>query len=234
MVRRHGMRARALATLCVVFVLTMAGCAQAPSSPARDAVPSGATTTCHYTSSGQPSKAVDPPDGRSVPTTGTVVLTFTMSLGPVVMTLNRADAPCAVHSMESLAAQNFFTDTSCHRLTTEGIFVLQCGDPSGTGDGGPGFVFAPELGAAKALCQGGDDQSCVYPRATVAMAAPEKSGSQFFIVYQDSKMAPNYPVLGTIDTKGLTIVRGIASRGVAPSASPSPAAPATIQQVVAG
>lgn len=224
---------RSLVTVLLTLVLALAGCAQSPSGT-KDAVPSGATTSCQYNSSGHPAKAVDPPEGRSVATTGTVVLTLSMPLGPVVMTLNRADAPCAVHSLESLAGQGFFTGTSCHRLTTEGIFVLQCGDPSGTGKGGPGYTFSSELGAATALCTGSDKQSCVYPHATIAMAAPETTGSQFFIVYQDSKMAPKYPVVGTIDTKGLSVVRGIAARGVSPSSSPSPAAPASIAQVVAG
>ncbi|WP_177170055.1 peptidylprolyl isomerase [Propionibacterium cyclohexanicum] len=232
--RAHaGGRHRAWAVLLVVTSVLVAGCAQT-SSPASDSVAPGSITTCQYTPTGRPAKAVDPPSGTSVATSGNVVLTFSLPPGPVVMTLNRADAPCAVHSLETLASQGFFTGTSCHRLTTQGIFVLQCGDPSGTGRGGPGYGFASELGAAKALCSGEKDDSCVYPRGTVAMADPETTGSQFFIVYQDSLMAPTYPVVGTIDTKGLSVVRGIAARGIAPDASPSPAAPASIAQVVAG
>src|SRR5699024_8063385 len=80
-------------------------------------------------------------------------------------------APCTVNSFLSLAGQEYFDDTDCHRLTTEGIFVLQCGDPTGTGSGGPGYSFADEL-----------DGSETYPAGTLAMAnaGPDTNGSQFF------------------------------------------------------
>ena len=119
-------------------------------------------------------------------------------------------APTTVGTMAWLANQGFYNNTSCHRLTTQGIFVLQCGDPAGNGSGGPGFNFADEnLPTAAA------DGNYVYPRGTVAMAnsGANTNGSQFFLVYQDSPLPPNYSVWGQI-TEGLDVIDNVASAGV--------------------
>lgn len=119
-------------------------------------------------------------------------------------------APTTVGTLAWLTNQGFYNNTSCHRLTTQGIFVLQCGDPAGNGSGGPGFNFADEnLPTAAA------DGTYVYPRGTVAMAnsGPNTNGSQFFLVYQDSPLPPNYSVWGQI-TDGLAVLDNIASAGV--------------------
>ena len=109
-----------------------------------------------------------------------------------------------------LAQKSFFDNTSCHRLTTQGIFVLQCGDPSGKGTGSPGFTFEDEN-----LPTAGSDGSYVYPRGTVAMAnsGANTNGSQFFLVYKDSPLPPNYSVWGTV-TSGLDILDNVAAAGV--------------------
>jgi peptidyl-prolyl cis-trans isomerase B (cyclophilin B) len=120
------------------------------------------------------------------------------------------NAPTTVGTIAWLANQGFYNNTSCHRLTTQGIFVLQCGDPAGDGTGSPGFTFADEN-----LPTAGADGTYVYPRGTVAMAnrGANTNSSQFFLVYQDSPLPPNYSVWGQI-TEGLDVIDNVASAGV--------------------
>lgn len=132
--------------------------------------------------------------------------------GNLTVELDGDKAPQAVAAMVMLAKAGFFDDTPCHRLVTSGIYVLQCGDPTGTGTGGPGFEYGPVENAPK-----GD----VYPAGTVAMARQsgngKSMGSQFFLVYKDSTIpsdaAGGYTVLGQI-TKGLGVVEKAAAGGV--------------------
>lgn len=131
--------------------------------------------------------------------------------GPITVSLNGAAAPQAVSTLVHLSRTGFFDQTDCHRLTTEGIYVLQCGDPQGNGTGGPGYAYGPIENAPA------DD---LYPAGTVAMARQSNNansqGSQFFIVYEDSTIpsdqAGGYTVVGTV-TDGLSIVEGVASAG---------------------
>jgi peptidyl-prolyl cis-trans isomerase B (cyclophilin B) len=134
---------------------------------------------------------------------GTVLVDLTTSQGALTFTLDRAKAPCAVASFVSLAEQGYFNGTSCHRLTTTGIYVLQCGDPLGNGSGGPGYSFGDELTGKEK-----------YTRGVLAMAnsGPNTNGSQFFIVYKDSTLAPGYTVFGSI-TKGLPAIDKVAAGG---------------------
>ena len=137
--------------------------------------------------------------------TGTTEVDITTNAGPIGLTLDNANAPCAVASMVYLAGQGYFDDTVCHRETdSEGLKVLQCGDPSGTGAGGPAYQFPTQVA--------GDE---TYPRGTVAMANSGQGfdGSQFFLVYGDSQLPPDYTVLGTIDEAGLATLDGIAANG---------------------
>ncbi len=161
---------------------------------------------CTWLDSGQtPSRPVSKPPVD--PSTDPQVATVTTDQGALTVTLENAAAPCASASLASLASQGFYDDTPCHRLTTAGIFVLQCGDPTGTGTGGPGYQFAEE-----------NLQGATYPRGTVAMAkgtAPGTSGSQFFLVYEDSPLPPQYTPFGRI-TGGLDVLDKVAAAGVAP------------------
>lgn len=178
----------------------LVGCSDDTSDPQNS---SAATTTCEYPNAGQPAeKPVDLPETDDVPSQGEVTFTLDMAAGPVTITMDRAGAPCAINSFASLAEQGFYDNTQCHRLTTEGIFVLQCGDPSGTGRGGPGYSFADE--------EGGD-----YAAGTVAMAnaGPDTNGSQFFLVYDDSPLPPDYTVLGHMDDASIEVVKQIAAPG---------------------
>lgn len=125
------------------------------------------------------------------------------------------NAPTTVGIMAWLANEGFFNKTACSRLTTQGIFVLQCGDPAGDRKGGPGFKFADEN-----LPLPGATGEYIYPRGTVAMAnsGPDTNGSQFFLVYQDSPLPPNYTIWGNI-TSGLDVLENIASAGVSNGSS---------------
>src|SRR5581483_735926 len=132
--------------------------------------------------------------------------------GDVVFTALTSKAPYTTFSFQYLAGKNYFNNTNCHRLTTSSIYVLQCGDPTGTGSGGPGYQFQDEnlnyFGAA------GSSGTVTYKAGTVAMAnsGPGTNGSQFFLVYKDSPLGPNYTPFGTI-TKGLDILQSIAAQG---------------------
>ncbi|MCS5712989.1 peptidylprolyl isomerase [Herbiconiux sp. CPCC 205716] len=157
--------------------------------------------------------------------------TMTINDVPLGITLDGAAAPQAVSAFISQAQSGFFTGTSCHRLTTSGIFVLQCGDPTGTGTGGPGYSYGPVENAPA------DD---VYPAGTLAMARQGGNGysmgSQFFIVYDDSTIpsdaAGGYTVLGQI-TSGLDqLDSSVIAAGTADGASDGkPAASAVITDV---
>jgi cyclophilin family peptidyl-prolyl cis-trans isomerase len=194
------------------------------SAPAAAPVP---TVQCRYAAarSGTGTEAgAEPDDGTApgthagvppadAPSAGTVRVTLRTNQGAIDLVLDAAKAPCAVHSFAHLARAGFFTDSPCHRLTTAGIFVLQCGDPTGSGSGGPGYRFADENLPVNI--------TPAYPRGTVAMAnaGPDTNGSQFFLVYRDSDIDPNYPVFGLV-TGGLDIVERVAAGGAANNDGP--------------
>lgn len=148
-------------------------------------------------------------------------LDLATNCGPITIATLPEAAPETVNSMVFLAEQGYFDLTACHRLTTEGIFVLQCGDPAGNGTGGPGYAVPdenlPPDGAAN------------YPAGTVAMAnaGPGTAGSQFFIVYADTTLPPAYTIWGEV-TAGLDQVQAIAAAGVSGGGADGPPA----QQVV--
>ena len=124
--------------------------------------------------------------------------------GTITIALDGKNAPHTVNSFAFLAGKGYFTDTPCHRLTTEGIYVLQCGDPTGSGSGGPGYTIPDENLAG-----------ATYPAGTVAMAntgQPHTGGSQFFLVYQDTDLPAHYTPFGHI-TSGLSILQRIAAAG---------------------
>ncbi|MFH8474417.1 peptidylprolyl isomerase [Streptomyces sp. NPDC018000] len=145
---------------------------------------------------------------------------YTMSLktsqGDIAFTMDAAKTPHTTNSFKSLADKGFFDGTKCHRLTTQGIFVLQCGDPKGDGTGGPGYTIPDEN--LTALGKAGKDGTVTYPAGTVAMAntgQPHSGGSQFFLVYKDSKLPPTYTPFGTMDDASLKAVKDVGAEGVA-------------------
>ncbi|MGW4095867.1 peptidylprolyl isomerase [Mycobacterium sp. NPDC004974] len=197
----------------------------APAQPAANGqlpafvAPADLGANCQYPAAAAASKPVEPPNTGKVPTEpATISVSMVTTQGNIGLQLDNAKAPCTVNSFASLASKNYFNDTPCHRLTTGGLSVLQCGDPTGQGTGGPGYRFANEYPTNQyqpdnpAL-----QQPVLYPRGTVAMAngGPNTNGSQFFLVYQDSQLAPNYTVFGKIDETGLATLDKIAAAGVA-------------------
>ena len=226
MARRHLVGA----TLAVVAALAISACAPGPvtsNTAGGGASPSSGVqgATCSYPMSGTPARPVDPPSATGVPDTGTTAATLHFASGDVTITLDRAAAPCTVNSFVSLASQGFFDHTACHRLVDTGIFILQCGDPTGTGTGGPGYSFADELSGHE-----------TYPTGTVAMAnrGPNTNGSQFFLVWADSPLPPAYTVFGHMDAAGLKVIQAIASQGVSAKDGITPIADATITSVSLG
>ncbi|WP_262283829.1 peptidylprolyl isomerase [Micromonospora sp. MA102] len=146
---------------------------------------------------------------------GTQTMTIDTNLGPITAKLDRSLVPCTAGSFTQLASKGFFDNTKCHRLVTQGIKVLQCGDPSATGKGwretdgtgGPSYNLAEENLPT--------NKRPPYPEGVIAMAnsgQPGSTGSQFFIVYGDSQLDPNYTVLGTI-TGGMDLVKQVAAAG---------------------
>ena len=197
----------------------------APSAPGQlpaFAAPANLGANCQYPpSTGETaSKPNNPPRTGKVPTDpAQISASMSTNQGNIGLQLENAKSPCTVNSFASLAQQGFFNDTPCHRLTTsEGLAVLQCGDPTGQGTGGPGYQFDNEYPTDQ--FQPDDPkltQPLTYPRGTLAMAnaGPGTNGSQFFLVYKDSQLPPNYTVFGTIDQTGLATLDKIAAAGTA-------------------
>ena len=136
-------------------------------------------------------------------------ITFVTNCGNIVVTPN-IKAPVALTAISALALAGYYDKSLCHRLTTSGIYVLQCGDPTASGTGGPMFTFGNE-NLPKEVKNN-------YPAGTVAMAngGPtnlNSNGSQFFFVYADSTLIPAvYPIWGRIKS-GLDIVKAIGKLG---------------------
>jgi peptidyl-prolyl cis-trans isomerase B (cyclophilin B) len=175
---------------------------------------------CQYPAAEAASKKANPPRTGKVPTDpAQVSVSMVTNQGNIGLQLDNAKSPCTVNSFASLAQQQYFDDTPCHRLTTSaGLAVLQCGDPTGQGSGGPGYQFANEYPTDQYPANDpGAQQPVLYPRGTLAMAnaGPGTNGSQFFLVYKDSQLPPQYTVFGTIDETGLATLDKIAAAGVA-------------------
>jgi peptidyl-prolyl cis-trans isomerase B (cyclophilin B) len=197
---------------------------QPPSAPGQlppFVAPANLGGNCQYPASQEKaSKPNNPPRTGKVPTDpAQVSASMSTNQGNIGLMLDNAKSPCTVNSFASLAQQGFFNDTPCHRLTTsETLSVLQCGDPTGQGTGGPGYQFDNEYPTDQFQPDDPKLQEPVtYPRGTLAMAnaGPGTNGSQFFLVYKDSKLPPNYTVFGTIDQTGLATLDKIAAAGTA-------------------
>lgn len=155
-------------------------------------------------------------------------LTLQTNCGDIVIDMLPQQAPATVASAAFLADTGFYDATACHRVTTDGIFVLQCGDPAGDGTGGPGYQLPDENLPAEGAAN--------YPAGTVAMAnaGPGTAGSQFFLVYEDTTLPSGYTIWGQV-SEGLDIVRAIAEAGVADgSADGLPAQPIVIESATVG
>ncbi|TDD57107.1 peptidylprolyl isomerase [Kribbella antibiotica] len=196
-------------------------------TPAQAAPPTTTKGPCGYTSTPDdpPARNVTlPPDPKHTPDKGIVKVVVATNQGPMLLSLDRAKAPCTVQSFLHLAKSRFYDFTTCHRLTLyTTLKVLQCGDPSGTGEGGPGYSYKDELASAVALPNWPGDTTGtrkLYGRGVLAMAnaGPDTNGSQFFLVFADSRLRPDYTVFGTVDRTGLKTLDKVAAAGTVVSA----------------
>jgi peptidyl-prolyl cis-trans isomerase B (cyclophilin B) len=180
-------------------------------SPSPSPTPTGPVTSCTYIPSPPAARKVGTPPAKP-DLKASYQATIKTNRGSIVINLLNSKAPCTVNSFVYLASKNYFNNTPCPRLVITGFYLLQCGDPTGTGRGGPGYRFADEnLVGAK------------YPAATLAMAntgAPESNGSQFFLVYKNTRLPPSYTPFGTI-VSGLGVLQSIAKAGVVPPMNPA-------------
>jgi peptidyl-prolyl cis-trans isomerase B (cyclophilin B) len=221
--RVHKTRTRAIVTGAVVllaaigvggyFLFGAGGGKSAAASPSASASTSPSSSAaaavaepahhCTYTPGGTAARKVSlPPSSPGYK--ATYQATIATNRGTIVIGLLNSKATCTVNSFVHLAGQKYFDNTNCHRLTTSGIYVLQCGDPTGTGSGTPGYGFANENLAG-----------ATYTAGTVAMAntgQPDSNGSQFFLVYKNSPLPASYTPFGRI-TQGLAVVSDIAKAG---------------------
>lgn len=197
----------------------------APTADAPTARPEASASPepfCSYLPAGEPARPVPSPPGNEVPDGPTTAVLRT-SGGDVPIELLVEDAPCAVHSFRTLAAADFYDGTPCHRLVDRGIFTLTCGDPTGTGAGGPGYQYAEE-----------NLVEATYDRGTVAVvnSGPGTSGSQFFLVYDDSPLPAQYTPFGEISEEGLAVLDAVTAAGATPPDANGNTAPVTPVQLL--
>ncbi len=196
---------------------TPSASAEPTAVPTADALP--VTNPVLYDSAPSPDAA----EGR------TWNATVATSVGDLAVELDGAAAPQAVASFLMLASGGFFDGTACHRLVVGSL--IQCGDPTATGLGDPGYRFGPVENAPADM---------VYPAGTVAMArqadAADSQGSQFFIVFADTTLpedsAGGYTVFGRV-TSGLDLLTAVDAGGTVDGGTDGqPAVPVTIEGVV--
>ena len=184
--------------------------ASASATPSPSSTPAMVAGKCIYTPSGTAARKVSLPPAKP-DTKAAYVATIKTNRGNIVIDMLNSNAPCTVNSFVSLADQKFYNKTPCPRLTNSGsLYMLQCGDPTGTMQGGPGYEFGSEnlVGAT-------------YTAGTLAMAnsgTPDTNGSQFFLVYRDSSLPPSYTPFGKI-VSGLNILQNVGQRGFGPPLS---------------
>ncbi|MFE7119987.1 peptidylprolyl isomerase [Streptomyces sp. NPDC057654] len=227
--RRKARRRNVIIASGLAVVLAAGVAAYASTSLTDDSGDSAASSDPNNSdkATGSPSAAADPctakpapgspatatwkkePD-MSIDTSAAYTMKLDTTCGSIGLKLDAKNAPHTVNSFKFLADKGFFDHTKCHRLTTSNIYVLQCGDPKGTGSGGPGYTLPDENLKSPSL------KGNVYPAGTVAMANTGKAhtgGSQFFLVYQDSQLPPQYTPFGTIDADGMKVLKKIAAAG---------------------
>jgi peptidyl-prolyl cis-trans isomerase B (cyclophilin B) len=226
-----------VAVVGLVFWLTNLGPddSQAATDDTKPDEPKTTEGPCAYKESATDAPAKDkdvgmPEDPADTPKEGALQVDLKTSQGDIGLTLDRAKAPCTVQSMEHLITEKYYDGTKCHRLTTSpGLEVLQCGDPKGDGSGGPGYSLPDELPQDLTDAGKAPDGTPLklYERGMLAMAngGPNTGGSQFFLVYKDSKLPPNYTVFGEVDDAGLQVLDKIAKGGVTPVNSPQDGTP---------
>jgi peptidyl-prolyl cis-trans isomerase B (cyclophilin B) len=205
------------AVAALLLLPVLASCGADKTEPKSDA------DACVYTKDGQES-ARDvklPPEQPSKD--GKVAITMKTNVGDLHLSLDATNKPCTANSFLSLIRQDYYDKTPCHRMGASAPYqFLQCGDPTGTGMGGPGYTVPDELE--------GDE---TYPAGAIAMArtsAPNSGGSQFFMMFGDSAFDPDYATFGKMDASSIRILQGVGAQGT--DATEHPNKPVEITDVV--
>ncbi|MFI5775651.1 peptidylprolyl isomerase [Nocardia sp. NPDC051570] len=216
--RRTTLRRLGMVAAGVGIAILVTGRAFAVPAPAHTATPG-----CMTAADAQPKQESWPAEpGMSINQDAPYKASLQTNCGTIALSMDAEHAPRTVNSFKFLSDQQYFDNTRCHRLTTAGIFVLQCGDPTATGTGTPGYRFDDENLAG-----------ATYPAGTVAMAnsGPNTNGSQFFLVYANSALPPSYTPFGRI-TEGMDVLQNIAAGGTRDGAPDgAPATDIVLQQV---
>lgn len=183
----------------------------------------------------KPKQRKSPKPATSQLKDGTTKLTLDTSQGAIPIQIDRKPAPCNAAAVLSLADHGYYNDTSCHRMTTSALKVIQCGDPTETGGGMPGWTSPDE--APTDLKPAGQpnpmtgQQTVTYPRGTIAIAnsgqpqqgQPNSGGAaQFFIMVQDGQLPSSYAVVGKVADNGMTVVDKVAAGGIVEGSQPNP------------
>ena len=166
---------------------------------------------CEYTEGEEAAKEVSMPSADDLRTDGSTDLTLATNKGDIGVSVDHSQAPCAANSFEHLVSESFYDDTVCHRVVvSEGMKILQCGDPSGSGAGGPGYTFPDEYPRWNEDGEQVEEEG-LYTRGVLAMAnsGPNTNGSQFFLVADESQLPNNYTIFGSISEDGLETLDGI-------------------------
>ncbi|MEU3599257.1 peptidylprolyl isomerase [Streptomyces sp. NPDC006798] len=233
-------RRQKIAAISVAVVMVLVGGAIAAASIVdgkdekdKQTVAGDQSTPSQQQTSAPPEEPRTPEPKMAIDAKATYTMAMKTSQGAISFAMDAAKTPRTVNSFKSLADKGYFDGTKCHRLTTEGIYVLQCGDPKGDGTGGPGYNIPDEN--LTALGKAGSDGTVVFPAGTVAMAntgQPNSGGSQFFLVYKETKLPPTYTPFGKIDAAGLKAVQKVAAAGVEGNAKDgAPKSAVTVEKV---
>jgi peptidyl-prolyl cis-trans isomerase B (cyclophilin B) len=204
----------AVAAGTAVTVTTVAGATASTSTlprlnppglhaPAAASDPTPAPSSCGYHATIPADRFKGIPVFNAAQAAQPFIVRFITTQGVITVRMLTDKAPCTTFSFRFLASRGYYNQTHCHRLTVQFIYVLQCGDPTGTGAGGPGYSFNDENLAG-----------ATYPAGTVAMAnaGPNTNGSQFFFTWKNTTLAPAYTPFGTV-IGGMNVLQKIAAAG---------------------
>lgn len=191
-----------------IVTLSLMGCSQATPTPSAGSKPQ-ATAIPAQSGGSQPvakKKTYSAPPAMSIDVNKTITASMVTNKGTMEIELFAKEVPITVNNFVFLSREGYYNSVVFHRIIKG--FMIQGGDPIGTGTGGPGYSFKDEPVTRK------------YVRGTLAMAnaGPNTNGSQFFIVHQDYPLPPNYTIFGVI-TKGLDVLDALASTPVVASSS---------------